>query len=802
MIKADILPPTIITETAISLSKLYFSTKAGTLRCLYEFGLKYAKVLPQYSFSVKQWRESADSCLSGIERSFGKASLLIVRSSAIGEDGQNKSNAGAYLSLTNVQFDQLDHGIEKVIASYDNHHCESHHRKNHSCDNQVLVQPMLKNVIRSGVAFSHDPKTASPYHIYNWSDGEDTTMVTGGGVGHTWQSAACSSVPPPREIAQVCSLVDELTNLFQQPIDIEFAVSRTETGGEQVWLLQARPLVMPKRVESERTQTDRIQLISEKISQGMKPHPFLKGKSTIYGIMPDWNPAEIIGIRPKPLSLSLYKEVITDSIWAYQRHNYGYRNLRSFPLLIDYFGLPYIDVRVSFNSFIPAGLSDSLAEKLVDYYIEKLMGEPRHHDKVEFEIVHSCYTFDLHDRIQELKDFGFRHTDLDDLVNSLKGLTNRIIDPHKGLWKKDAAKLDSLKQRRARLAASDLDTIERIYWLLEDVKRYGTLPFAGLARAGFMAVQILRSLVAVGVLADRDFDCFMGSLHTVSGQLSRDRFTLGKNQFLAKYGHLRPGTYDILSPRYDETPDAYFDWSQKAHRSSDSPVFSLTLDQMKTIFRLMDTHDLSHDVVGLFDFIKSGIELREWSKFEFTRSISDVLQLIKHYGQLLDISEEDMAFCDISAFGKIFSSSIEPRKLLLNEIEQGKTRYEETMRTALPPLITRPEDAWSFYWPESTPSFITGKTVLASTETEVNPSQINGKIVFIPNADPGYDWLFTYPIAGLITAWGGMNSHMAIRAGELGIPAVIGSGQPLFHKWSHAKKICLYCAEGRVEIIA
>ena len=52
-----------------------------------------------------------------------------------------------------------------------------------------------------------------------------------------------------------------------------------------------------------------------------------------------------------------------------------------------------------------------------------------------------------------------------------------------------------------------------------------------------------------------------------------------------------------------------------------------------------------------------------------------------------------------------------------------------------------------------------------------------GAIVCIPGADPGYDWIFSQGIAGLITAFGGANSHMAIRAAELGIPAVIGAGE-------------------------
>ena len=76
-----------------------------------------------------------------------------------------------------------------------------------------------------------------------------------------------------------------------------------------------------------------------------------------------------------------------------------------------------------------------------------------------------------------------------------------------------------------------------------------------------------------------------------------------------------------------------------------------------------------------------------------------------------------------------------------------------------------------------------------------------GAIVCIPNADPGFDWLFGYPIAGLITAWGGANSHMAIRAGEIGLPAVIGAGEVLFQRWSNAKRLHVDCAGRRVEIL-
>ena len=69
--------------------------------------------------------------------------------------------------------------------------------------------------------------------------------------------------------------------------------------------------------------------------------------------MPDWNPAEIIGTKPYSLSFDLYRYLITDEVWATQRAEYGYRDVRPHPLLVSFSGHPYVDVRASFNSFIP-----------------------------------------------------------------------------------------------------------------------------------------------------------------------------------------------------------------------------------------------------------------------------------------------------------------------------------------------------------------------------------------------------------------------------------------------------------------
>ena len=768
---------------------LKFSTKAKTLASLTDF-LQTANVAPMHSFSVAEWNLDRQACIDGVLTTLG-ATTYIVRSSSSREDELEASNAGAFLSMLDVNHEGLENAVEKVVEAYGKVNGED----------EVLIQPMLNQVLRSGVAFSHDPNTCAPYRVVNWSEGTDTSIVTAGLGGRVWQAAANSPVLPPAHLKPVLDLINELLEAFNNlPLDCEFAVT-LEDGIEVLWLLQARPLILSNAPQTSAEQFERLKSIQNKIERGMQPHPFLMGSRTVYGVMPDWNPAEIVGIRPKPLALSLYRDLITDTIWAYQRNNYGYRNLRSFPLMPHFCGLPYIDVQVSFNSFIPSDLDNGLAGRLVDHYIDQLLAEPTLHDKVEFEIVFSCYTLDLPQRLESLAEAGFSKQEQETIAESLLNITNRIVHPEKGLWRSDARKIGILNARREELLASQVDPLARIYWLLEDAKRYGTLPFAGLARAGFIAVQMLKSFVSVGVFSQYDYDTFIKGVSTVSGQLASDRADLAKSTFLSRYGHLRPGTYDILSPRYDEAPELYFDWSNPPSKPEPVSPFSLTSLQMREIAQLLKAHGLVPDPVGLLEFMQSGIELRESSKFHFTRNLSDALALISAVGADYGFTPEELAFCDISAFKELHVAATDTKDTLHRAIDLGKSRYAETLKISLPPLIATPEDIWAFEWPASEPNFITQKQVMASVVGCDELKLLDGAIVFIPNADPGFDWLFSYSIAGLVTAWGGANSHMAIRAGELGLPAVIGAGEILYRQWSEASRLRIDCASRQVEIL-
>lgn len=775
---------------ADSAMSLIFSTKARTLAGL-QGRLASAQVLPQVCATVAEWRGVPAGVIARIEAAFGDQTL-IVRSSALGEDAATQSLAGLYDSVSGVRPQGLAQAIDIVIASYG---------AAVSDGDEVLVQPQLNGVSCSGVVFSVDPNAGAPDCIVNFHEGDDTAAVTAGrdAEQRTWVHVRGAAHVARPELAGVLALVEELSALSADvPLDIEFAIA-----GGVLYLLQVRPLVL--RVERRDPQHHLADLrgIEARLERGFAVHPFLHGRTTVYGVMPDWNPAEIVGLRPRPLSLSLYRDLVTDAIWAYQRHNYGYKNLRSHPLLVDLHGLPYIDVRVSFNSFVPRDIEGELADRLVDWYITHLLDAPALHDKVEFEIVFSCYTLDLPQRLAVLHAQGFSDAETGQLATSLRALTNRIINPDTGLWRTDREKLAVLVERRQSVLDSALDPVAKMYWLLEDCKRYGTLPFAGLARAGFIAAQILRSLVHVGVFSQDDYDGFMGSLNTVSSQLGQDKAQLGRAAFLDRYGHLRPGTYDILSPRYDEAPDSYFAWDRPATGSArHRTAFALPVAQMREVSHLLRQHGIEGDVLGFFDFLQAAIELREHSKFLFTRNLSDVIALLASWGSGLGFTRDDLSYADVRTIQSLYSTSRDPREALAASIEAGRTAYARSCGLTLPPLISAPEQVWSFELPSSEPNFVTQKSVTAPLCSHADKDALAGCIVTIPSADPGFDWLFSHPIAGLVTAYGGANSHMAVRAAELGLPAVIGAGQTLYDRWSSARMLAIDCAARKVDVIA
>ena len=147
---------------------LKFSTKAKTLTSLQDL-LQTANIAPLHSFSVAEWNLDRRACIDGVAATLD-TTTYIVRSSCNREDGIESSNAGAFLSILDVNHEGLENAVDQVVEAYGTVNGQD----------EVLIQPMLSQVLRSGVAFSHDPNTCAPYRVINWSEGNDTSTVTSG----------------------------------------------------------------------------------------------------------------------------------------------------------------------------------------------------------------------------------------------------------------------------------------------------------------------------------------------------------------------------------------------------------------------------------------------------------------------------------------------------------------------------------------------------------------------------------------------------------------------------------------------
>lgn len=789
----------------INAESFSFKTKAQTLELIYN-NLNTAKALPVFRFCLNKFLSNKNLLIDELCKYFKDETLVAVRSSSNEEDGSSKSNAGAFDSVLNVDIsnrNDLENAIQKVLASY----------KNRKEKDEIFIQPMVKNVKMAGVAFTCDVSTLAPYYVINYDESGKTDSITSGSINDTktlfiYKDSSVSSIIQKNinlnlGILKLIKTLQELEEKFNNKfIDVEFAID----NNDEVYILQVRPIVTKNKKYTINLELEEgLSKIYKKIKKLQQPHPNLFGTKAIFGVMPDWNPAEIIGVKPKKLALSLYKELVTDNIWAYQRDNYGYRNLRSHPLLVSFMGVPFVDVRVDFNSFIPKKLDKTIASKLVEYYLAKLYKIPKFHDKVEFEIVHSCFHLNLKNKLTDLQDNGFSQNEIEQIELSLLELTNNIISPQKGLYKKDLEKISILETKYDQIVHSDLPIIDKIYWLLEDCKRYGTLPFAGIARAAFIAVQFLKSFVEMNIISQKDYDNYLNSLNTVSKQLVNDLKTSNKEDFLEKWGHLRPGTYDITSLRYDEGYDFYFS-SVVRQEVEETNKFNFSKEQLNKIQQKIKDNGLKISVNELIVFIKESIEGREYSKLVFTKTLSKVLVLIEELGAKYDISRDEMAFSNIKLIQDLYCNLDfrELKTILADNIAFNKKLYEYTSIIKLPSVILNPEDIYGFYLEEEEPNFITLNSITSEIilEKDIEGNDLKGKIVFIPSADPGYDFLFTKNIGALITQFGGANSHMAIRCAELGIPAIIGAGEKKYEEWSASNQLHIDCANKQVKIIS
>jgi glutamine kinase len=788
--------------SALASPKFQFGTKAETLERIKPLVSK-CQVLDVYYFSVADWQAAPQRILKEIRHRFQDDYQIVVRSSAYNEDTASQSLAGAYTSYLNIDVYQeveVREAIEKVIRSYTN-----------NPDDQVLIQPMLQEVILSGVVMTYDLDTGAPYYILDYDDETGkTNQVTGGtGVNNTVMIYR-DYVPAHIKSKRIINLLEMIREIEQicggrAPLDIEFA--KTKDGS--LYLLQVRRITVQRNWNRrvQRLVAESVYQIEEFFVNRSQQRVHLAGSRTIMGQMPDWNPAELIGTHPRPLALSLFRYLISNHVWSEARSQMGYRAVPGETLMVTLAGHPYIDTRNSFNSFLPAGLEPEIEHRLIDSWIDRLDRHPEFHDQVEFQISQTVVDFSFDKNYKDRYANTLTLEQYQQYKAQLHTLTcnNLNLSPD-GSLRKALASIRELEQAQQSESFGLVSSLWKATKLLLECRQLGTLPFSIIARHAFIAETFLRSAVFRGAISTERLEAFKRSLDTVAKKFTVDfQKVLGgrldKSIFMQNYGHLRPGTFDILSLRYDQRDNLFHDIRKITELQNDGE-FSLTTKETNDIATLLGENQLSHlSPENLIEYATLAIGNRERSKFVFTRSLSNALEYIAQWGEGIGLSRDDTSYLSLNEILDTVNASVfEEKEIYFEDIVATRRKtYDLTRSVHLGYIIRDISDIYVSPLYRGTPNFVTIQAVESNLilldGTSSGSENLFDQIVFIENADPGFDWIFTRGIAGLVTKFGGANSHMTIRCAELGIPAAIGVGEQTFSRLLESGRIIMNCKE-------
>ena len=685
---------------------------------------------------------------------------IIIRSNSSKEDTEQSSNAGKFLSIGPIDKDDISlikKSWKEVLQSYEKED-----------NNTVIFQDYVDGAKSVSVLTSYKVGTDSAYRTFSTYYGSQTDAVTSGKynrIKNFFIHRSLDNLPEKfKEYNKLFKIQNQLESLFgNKQLDIEIVINQKE----EPLLLQVRPL-MGKVIKKEPIMVERS-VIEENVKRYKKlisPTDDRFGTNQIYSNMSDMNPAEMIGKKPDNIAFSLYKFMFTDTTWNKQRGEFGYRMYSGGKLMELFNNVAYINVNHSLNSFLTRNIENETCEKIINYQLKKLETYPHLHDSIEFDISRSSYTFETDDK------FGEEYKNIID--------KKEIIQWHHDLIEIDSFNSSTLQKNNKIIldAFSKLD--DSFQYLNKEnmkfVRDNMALPFTHHSRLGFVYFAQLNNFLKNEVITDEEKNKLLLSVNSISTKMKSDAYRvkteeISLNDFLSIYGHVRAGNYNLSSSNLKNN----ISFTESLVNTSNEPISTepIQYDIFRKIDDYFNLNKISYTAKSWVEMFQLAVSTRENSKFYYTKGIDGILNEIK---------EKD-------------TSDHELFQMLDFEYNDINTFNPEISDTLMPDVITSSDDFYAYEEMNKNGNYIGQGTVtgeiLFLDGIEINKNNLDNKIIVIPAADPGWDWIFNYKIKSLITEFGGPNSHMAIRCAEHNIPAILGIGEKNFSAILNSKNLAV-----------
>lgn len=693
--------------------------------------------------------------------------FVAVRSSVTQEDSISASFAGMYLTKLRVPatLQKVLQAVDEVIASVKaKHDVASRYAATRGVEftgeTSVIVQEMIEATM-GGVVFSHDLMRQDGYYLVSVSCKTGESIVSGVSTGTLVRVVRRMN---PENICEkwlqkIIKTMKSIEEYYRSTsLDVEFAFR-----GDTLYTLQCRPITAVQKVLIKETEEEkllkRIMSLNELIASCYR--------GDVLGDMIDINPVELLGASPTPLDTSIFKHLFADQIVEQVRREMGYDPL-DVGLIRVVGGKPYVSMHASAFSFRPQGIPRRIYERIVKVYRDMLVKNPALQNRVEFEV----FAMSCGEKLEQVMVKAKLNKDekriVRDAFNRLDSTFLEISKEELRIWKRKAYEYEKSLQDLQDGDAS-----------LESILEYvatGTKMFTKVARLAFYWKNKFEEIHPQENLNE----LLTGHIHSVNTQLQIDlvrcrKGVITREELIQRYKHLHPGQFSVFGESYEDDPEYYL---------------LAQMEKVKAVKILKRSH-VFEDTTE-FRYVVSFMEAREQINFLFNKAFHFFTTKLKKLLVQFGISQKDAS-----------RLSWEQLKRWLDGTPPKTS--EETEPPILLPEVIIPgiTDLRVIMFSEAMPTYVTNQVIKAPLCVLERPSiamDVRDAIVILPNADPGYDFLFHSGVAGIITKVGGPASHMCIRAVELQIPACIGCGERMYQKLKSARTAILDCKSEQIII--
>lgn len=678
---------------------------------------------------------------------------LAVRSSAFGEDSHEMSFAGQNQTFLNVQYESaLRAAVESCFKSVDREASQVYRQfflADKSAPPMNVVLQVMVDAKYAGVYFTHNPTKQEAGSVLEYVEGLGEALVSGQ-INPFQVFKESPQVDGPLStdvINEVFLLGQQVEKLLAYPVDMEWAVG----ADSLVYLLQARPITQARsEVEQKTLLASELKRIEEKYPSDT----WWDGQTF----------AEWTG-QPTRLTFEVWRRAFTaEGAFDKALKELGY---------------------LGFGS--QATSSESIMDRLFGHaYINMAKMVPLYFGPIPYRLEPKPKT---HLKFEWLKISGKGIAQTPQSLWRMLSVGWKMSTGRRAWIDKSRKELVEFKHKMQRPARGDFYS----QWEQADVVNLWQKEIANFSRQGLKWPLVLvilieathQSLRAIlkSVVGEDQVEAYLqrwmgAGIKTASFEMNRYfaralEEPLKQEFFFSRFGHRGPGELDLSQPRWEELGEMCF----QGGRSMDLVSHS-ELDVEAEIHALKTFKDVV--LVEEWRLLKELLELREHWKMELMKPYAHIryltLELSKRFklgNDIFQLTVEEIS--ELVDSPQVIASikGVISRRKLETQAYQGVYLPDVLRHGELGKCLEPTQMSASTY--RGTP--LSHGIVLGEVRVVSDPSQVDlstwpeNAILVAPATDPGWTALFTRS-KGVIVERGGVLSHCAILARELGLPSL------------------------------